>query len=220
MKQPRLLALLAVVGLALVLIVFLALRDGSDADLAGSSDSFAFLGTFQDRPITWSECGAIAWTINPGPASDEIVASIESGINEIGQLSGFEFVFLGETAETRPDGMRSNPTAQGIHIEIVDDSESQLLEVGEFGKTDARFEDGIITGAVIALDADNIGSLGTGFGPLTWESLIGHELGHALGLDHTENPTDLLFRDWALGDGVPSAGDVAGLEILRAEHPC
>lgn len=129
-------------------------------------------------------------------------------------MSGFQFTFAGETDALFPNGVRAERPSVDLHIEVVSNTDSNLLESSDLGRADVEFQFGEIIAGVIALDLDRASALSTGDESRTWRTLVTHELGHILGLGHTENPEDPMFEG-VLGETL-SAGDRAGLGRLHA----
>jgi len=76
-----------------------------------------------------------------------------------------------------------------------------------------------VTGAVL-IDAA-AANLSPGFGPGGLGAVLMHELGHLVGLGHTQDPTQIMNPQLLqTKDGTYGAGDLAGLARLGAASGC
>ena len=197
---------LGVVGVVLLLrLVFGTLDDRS----------YEFLAMQGESPVTWNHCQAIRYQVNPKGAPSNWQEIVDAAIDDIERASGFVFVDQGTTVKTSLIGARY-PGNEWEPVLIV---------------WSDRYQNHSLDGAVIgrggggAIDVNGIKRYVVGQvyldstvtdGELT-KLTLEHELGHVLGLDHTDDSSQLMYRSLEashLGDG-----DIAGLNRLH-DVPC
>ncbi len=188
-----------------------------------SSNDYRFLGTQpggKDEPVAYDPCRELHYVVNWTNAPPKGGTYIEQSIAEVSRATGFRFVFDGETKEKYNDKRAAfQPGRYGqkwapILIDWSDPKKVSKLEgtiVGlggsqafAIGGRRAKFV--YVTGA-IALDTPAIREmLQTSEGPALVQAVILHELGHVMGLNHVDDPAQLMFeemqsiRSYSLGD--------------------
>ena len=193
--------------------------------LTGSGGgSYAFVATTADGdPVGWDHCESIHYVVNPagGPADWE--NTIEDGIEEISEASGFSFTFDGTTEERSFDQALTDPLdPPPVLIGWADSAEVPDLKgstAGIGGSTPVRRDGRIhfVTGVVV-LDSEAYDRMEV-TGETTAERLIlAHELGHVLGLDHVDDIGELMNAEYVGQNGF-GPGDREGLRQLHA-LPC
>lgn len=193
--------------------------------LTGSGGgTYAFVVTTSNGdPVGWNHCEPIHYVVNPSGAPGDWENTVEDGIDEISDVSGFRFAFDGTTEERSFDQRLADPQdPPPVLIAWADASEVPDLEgstAGIGGSTPVRSGGRVrfVTGIVV-LDTGAYDRMEV-TGETTAERLIlAHELGHVLGLDHVDDIGELMNAEY-VGQSGFGPGDREGLQQLR-ELPC
>ncbi len=199
-----------VVG-ALILVKLVA---GGLGSLTGGG--YQFLQTQNGEPVTWNHCAAIRYQVNPKGAPENWEEIVGNAIDEVEEASGFVFADRGTTVKTRLIGMKY----QGNEWEPV------LIIWSD------RYQDGSLDGGVVgrggggSIDVNGrqryvIGKVSLDSNlrdPFATQMVLEHELGHVLGLDHTDDQQELMYPGYVGQKGL-GKGDINGLKRLH-DVPC
>jgi hypothetical protein len=225
------------VGLALVTLLAFAPGPGGTAfrSLTGINEAsrvlplvtapptdepYAFSQTLPDGdPVTYDPCRSIHYAVNLDNAPSDASSFLAPAIAAAQEASGLQFINDGATSDrwsSRQRGLSRRP----VLITFNDTTEVPGLRgdtVGLGGSTSTT-SDGqtaaYVTGS-IALDATWF-RRGSAAGQTSQQqAIVMHELGHVLGLDHVDDPRELMFRE-NVGVVEYAAGDRAGLARLGA----
>jgi len=182
------------------------------------------------RPARWDPCRPIGYVVNEGWMPPGGRADLAVVLQRLGAASGLRFVDEGSTDEVPARGRPAfQPERYGerwapLLIAWVPPSSTDLpLGEGVQGATMAvamPSGDGpsLVSGQV-AIDADS--PLPDGFGPgVTDGEVLAHELGHAVGLGHVLDPTQVMYPQTTDGESAYGAGDRAGLAAVGAAAGC
>lgn len=209
----------------------------ADAPLASPSapgtinNSYKFLATNDDgTPVGYSPCRPLHYVVNKASApagSDELLAT---ALANISAASGIQFINDGSTDELPVDRREPyQPSKYGdrwapLLISWTTPVEAPALAgnvIGTGGSTMYSLNKGpksYITGS-LELDTPQITELLASPGGADYVlAVMQHELGHVMGLDHVDDPVQLMYPEIGLPDGL-AAGDVNGLHLL-ASAPC
>lgn len=192
---------------------------------AAPSDSYAFVATQTDDtgatvPVTWSPCRPVHVVVDPAGAPPDLVAQVQAATAEIAAATGLTFVDDGVVTEPAdPDRRPFLPDRYGdrwapVLVRFASETAVPGLAddvVGIGGPqsvVDARGRQHHVSG-VVYLDVGLLRPDATG---TTWPAVLRHELAHVIGLDHVDDPAQLMNPVAT----VPTfqAGDLAGLAAL------
>ncbi len=229
-SAPHTRALVAV--LVLLVGVLLARHDVVDratgaylAERPDSASSFVFIALQDDgtNPVTYSSCLPIHVELSGRTMPPGAEGVVEEAIDEIAAASGLEIELVAETAAS-PNGPRtywapvliawSDPgEVADLDGPVIGRGGSAVRRVGVNGEVRLFVTGGIeLDGPAFAqvLELPNGRDLA--------RAIVVHELGHVLGLDHTDDPSQLMHGE---NHGVTrlGAGDRAGLARL-GQGPC
>ena len=200
-------------------------------DDAGPTDTdYAFVATLDDgTPIRWSSCDPIRYVVNPDGEPEEGRRLLDEAMDRVSVATGLQFQFVGETDEEYSDGRSALEGGfEGPPVPVLitwsTDSMNPNLGGGVVGwagpnVVETGDGEGWLVSGTLDLDRDDIATLleepnGEGLA----RGVIQHELGHVVGLDHVDDPTELMYpsmndvTDWG-------PGDRAGLRLLGG-GPC
>jgi hypothetical protein len=195
-------------------VAVVKILDGGLGVLSGRH--YEFLAMDGDNPVSWNHCQAIRYAVNPKGAPQGWQEIVERAVRDVEEASGFVFADRGTTAKTQLIGTRY----QGNEWEPV------LILWSD------RYQDGSLGGGVIGRGGPGAVLVGgreryvvgqvsldsTVTDPGDTQMVLEHELGHVLGLDHTGDPSQLMYAGYHGQDGL-GKGDRNGLQRLH-DVPC
>ena len=194
-----------------------------------ATGDFAFLAHDGDRPVRYDPCTPIHYIVNLTRAPAGASTDVRQAIAELSQATGLTFVADGTTDEVpmAHRGMQKNSRYPGwppVLIAWVDPAQSDLLSGGAIGEGGSTWignpgSEVYVTG-IVAIDATQNRKLAPGFGGDSVGSVLLHELGHVVGLDHVADATQIMYATVTGKPAVYGQGDLAGLSELGRSHGC
>lgn len=194
---------------------------------APSTGSFAFMQEQRGEPVTYDPCEPVRYVINDRLApvgGDELVAS---AVSTISAATGLVLEHAGSTDELprprRParDVLRYGMDPSPVLIAWTTPKRVPDLAGGVVGVAGSVAE-GVggsgmryVSGSVYLDAAELSGILRRPDGPAQVRAVITHELGHLVGLDHVEDPGELMYAA-NIGNTQLGPGDRRGLAALGA----
>lgn len=195
------------------------------------STSYSFSTVLDGQPVRWNPCAPIRWTANTsrGPAGGLDV--LKAAVARVAAVTGTTWEYVGTTA-TVPSGSYLPTRAQASYPPVLigwtDAASSDLLSgqtASVLGMTRTAWfgvqkADGTkiaaTRAAVIALDrTDRLPLTGAN----SWSAVALHELGHAMGLGHVGDRTQLMASVLPAVTDL-QAGDRAGLVRVGRNAGC
>lgn len=182
------------------------------------------------RPARWDPCAPIHLVVDGRLAPPSGRADLDGALDRLRAASGLRIVVDGETDETpragRPayDRHRYGDRWAPLLVAWATPADTDVAlggrEEGLALITAVPGRDGgsIVSGQVVLNTAL---ALPPGFGPgVTQGEVFLHELGHAVGLAHVDEPAQIMYPTTNAGRAEWGAGDRAGLAALRAPAGC
>lgn len=200
-------------------------RSSTSVDFEPGTGTFAFLMTQRGsgEPVGYDPCRPVEYVVNPAGAPEGWEDLVESSVARTEAATGLSFRYRG-TTEERP----FNPLVRGPFsgsrrpavIGFADEEEIADLAGdvaglgGSLAVRDGVGRDYYVTGSV-ALDVAVFDDARMGRDRAALEAILDHELGHLVGLDHVEDPGELMFEQ-NFGRTGYGPGDLEGLARLGA----
>ncbi len=199
----------------------------------GASDPAGF--RFKDidpstgEPVRFDPCSPVRYVVNTTTAPPRAVDDVRAAVAKTSAATGIEFIFGGQTDEPvsvdRPlvqeerYGRRWSPIliAWSPQDPALFREHSAGVATNSYAANDAgRLV--YVTGTVI-MNASHELSHGFGAGR-TWGKVILHELGHVVGLDHVDDPAEVMNPSLVSSPANWGVGDLAGLRRLGSLAGC
>jgi hypothetical protein len=200
---------------------------GSPALGQPASGGFAFsaMQPDGDGPVAYSPCRPIHYVVRPDGAPAGGAELLRAAVAQVSAATGLQFVDDGTTQEApSADREAYQPDVYGRRwapVLVAWSTGSQTPELagdvagiaGSASLTRAG-RTVYVTGSV-TLDSEDIGELAAA--PATRTTALGivtHELAHLVGLDHVDDPTQLMYPSTSVTRSGLGAGDLTGLAAL------
>lgn len=180
-------------------------------DPAAEDDSYAFLQTQRvgdERvPVAWSPCRPVHVALNPDGAPDRFEDVLLDALGELSAATGLVFVYDGETDEPPDDdraayqpgryGDRWAPVLVGwTDDDGLTDFAGDVVGVAlSHTARDTRTGAQVRTTGLVLLDTDLQTYPRDPTGQAAYVSVLHHELGHLVGLDHVDDATQLMYPE-------------------------
>jgi len=202
------------------------------SSLSTSSRSYAFGSVLDGKPVRWNPCAPIRWTANLAGAPAGGLEVLKAAVSRVARFTGTRWEYVGPTrAVPNSAALAKRPatTYPPVLIGWTDGAKSDLLR-GQprnvLGMTQTKWfgvqlptgrKVAALRSAVIALDRTDRLPLR---GNVSWQAVVRHELGHAMGLAHVADRRQLMATvlPRTIGDFQP--GDRAGLNKVGRLAGC
>ena len=198
--------------------------------------SFRFLERVGGAPVRWDPCETITYAVNDAGVTSPVRPDLKEALRRVTRATGIRFRSVGTTRETfirayqrmRYEGVIRK--AELILIWVDHDSYLGILQqlndprpsiafaktmAGLFAHQDQYF------GGIVVMDADATATRGFGY-RYAHGSVLLHELGHIMGLDHVRDPDQLMYSGRHPNFSVRTfgPGDLEGLRRLGMDAGC
>ncbi|MEP7045366.1 MAG: hypothetical protein ABI949_01735 [Ilumatobacteraceae bacterium] len=183
---------------------------------------FTFSQISRGVPVRWNPCAPVRYTVNLGGYDPGFRQVIAEAVERLQAATGLGLVPIGDTTfmPTNALGTSKAATDGEIVIALGDKVQTDLVPGQVVGRAGFVFSSTSILRASVVIDMGDIGThpvwSSTGPGPV-----LLHELAHAVGLDHVDDPTQLMNAVASQGGPVTyGAGDLTGLWQVGAAAGC
>lgn len=191
--------------------------------------------TFAASPTArWNSCRVVDYRVNATQASPGALKDVKGALMRVHRATGLRFAYQGTTTIVPQSFFDSYPPDSAMVIAWAKPEQSPLLTQGgesplgvggsawTFGFYDATGAavSNIRSGHVV-IDSTQQDRSPAGFGSgKTRGELLMHEIGHAVGLEHTYDARQIMYPLMQSGVARWGAGDLAGLATLGANQGC
>ena len=181
--------------------------------------SFSAEQTTTDEPVAYDPCRTIDWAVHDELAPPGTDRLVEEAVEEVARATGLVFV----RQEADEDADYHSVTALDGRSPVIIDWTTPRAVRGLIGSTagiggsafltDSTGERVYVTGAV-ALDTPQLRRLlARPAGAALVRTIVLHELGHVVGLDHVDDRNELMYREGTTRRHF-GPGDLEGLAAL------
>lgn len=198
----------------------------------GVSDprGYRFVAVTDDGlPVRYDPCRPLRYVFTPEHAPAGAAEDVAAAARLVAAATGIDIVYAGTTNEAvgadrpafqpRRYGDRWAPILIGWmpHDSAIFDLDSVGV-AGSEARQNTRGRPVFVSGAIVLNGAEQ---LANGFGAgRTWGKVLLHEWGHVLGLDHVEDPAQVMNPDLVSSPATWGTGDLAGLRALGRAAGC
>jgi hypothetical protein len=172
-------------------------------------------------PRRWDPCVPIDWWYNPAGQLRPL-SEVQEAVARVGSLSGLPFRYRGTTTLTSDGWASFSPAVPGLGMLIEWDATISSIGLARvLGMTTPSGAVELVHAAVSLNSSDSLTVA-------QWRAVILHEVAHVAGLDHIDDPTQLMYErltnvvDFGAGDrqGLWWIGSVQGCMPggIRAEY--
>lgn len=188
------------------------------------STTYGFISTQQDgvTPVLWSPCRPVHWVVRPEQMPVGAQTLLTEALDEVSRLSGLRFVYDGETdggpVEDRTWYQPDHYGDRWAPVLIVWTSPKEVPAFGDDVVADAlpymvrtSSGDSAIVSGEVRLDSVKLNEAIIHKRIDLVHSVLLHELGHLVGLQHVSDTQQLMYPEAQLTLTELGRGDIAGL---------
>lgn len=168
----------------------------------------------RSRSVRWNPCRSYPVRVNTANAPSWFAAEVKSSLRSIKLHTGIPFTWEGKTRA-------KEATAKSPLVVRWSNTNDQPRLAGSTVGLAETWSDGrTIIRATVFLDR------GHDLSRAAWRSVLRHELAHAVGLDHINVRSQLMYPSTTDGGNIEwrsktwGRGDIEGLKQLGAAHGC
>ncbi|WP_248582191.1 matrixin family metalloprotease [Nocardioides sp. InS609-2] len=197
-------------------------RLGVIAPSAGDG-TYAFIATQRGgrEPVGYDPCSEIRVEVNAVGAPANWKSLVARAIDHVGSASGLKLVYAGETDNRDVEQVGEPGNATVLVMWATEEDfpvlEGQVAGVGGSSAVERRSGHREFVSGRIVLDRDAFEAYDGGDLQIAVDqAIVDHEFGHVVGLDHVDDPGELMAPETDGRQLSWGPGDREGLELLGA----
>ena len=183
---------------------------------------FTFSQVQAGAPVRWNPCAAIRYAVDLGGYPESFRAVIAEAVERLEASTGLPLVPVGDSTYMPKNGNGAQFPAGSAEMVIAlgDEVQSDLVGGNVIGRTVILYFTSILRASIV-IDMGDIGVTTDPWSSVGAGPVLLHELAHAVGLNHVNDPTQLMNAS-ASGTGPRTygAGDLTGLWQVGAAGGC
>ncbi len=183
---------------------------------------FTFSQVVGGAPVRWNPCAAIRYAVNLGGYPETFRPVINEAVERLEAATGLPLVPVGDSTYMPNNGNGGQFPAGSAEMVIAlgDSVQSDLVPGNVIGRASILFSTAILRASVV-IDMGDIGATTDPWSPVGAGPVLLHELAHAVGLNHVNDPTQLMNASASSnGPKTYGAGDLTGLWQVGAAGGC
>lgn len=190
--------------------------NGSDSVQASTQSALdsGVVITLHDKgqPVLWDTCDQVDVIVNPGMVTGART-DVVNALAEISAISGVKFRVVGSTTENPRRDWYQSSVNPAVLIGFTDSSDL-FVNASALGATVANPQLGHLVTGSVAIRANWYQKASAG----QRKMLLLHELGHLIGLGHSENSDELMSA--FVGRGTDATFTTAEIKFFAANQAC
>ena len=193
-------------------------------DVPDGPGSYEFMQTQPQtgEPVGYDPCRVIEVEVNPDGAPEGYDRLVDTAIEHTSEATGLRFERIGLTDRRPPKlttAQRQPVLVAWATAEEVPDLAGDVAGIGGSTAVERGFRDRTYVTGQVVLDADVFDDIdGDMDAYAAAQAIVDHEFGHLVGLDHVDDPHELMHSD-NIGLTSYGPGDLKGLARL-GNLPC
>ena len=194
-----------------------------EKNLKGAPEAVAVAeGSGDGTPVRWNPCRPINWVLNDDQGPDEAESLAIDAFERVATVTGLDFRYLGTTEETpvtnRATVLDDYGTTSWAPVLVAwtrPSAATPLVDTDQALAIPVAVEGVFVTGQIL-LNSDLWLSPDFAARSVSWGGALLHEVGHLVGLDHVDDPTQLMHAQAGSGSVRFGSGDLAGFRAVGA----